>query len=655
MSARRYLVTARKYRPQRFFELVAQEHVTRTLKNALRMDRLAHAYLFSGPRGVGKTTAARILAKAINCTLPLEEREARAEPCRRCESCETFEQGRSLNVIEIDAASNNRVDDIRDLRETVRIPPQGALRKVYIVDEVHMLSAAAFNALLKTLEEPPPHVLFIFATTEPHKVLPTILSRCQRFDFRRVAVEEIVSLLQSICEQEQIQADEASLLLIARKGDGALRDALSVFDQAVSLCGSRITYANLVQALGVVDVDRYFEVTEHVLNRDTAGMLLLVDKVIRAGHDIQEFLAGLAEHLRNLLVARSMKNIELIEAAEPTRQRYAGIAQHFSELDLLRLLTLAADAEEAVKNSVQPRLKIETILLKMALITLGADLRKVIAQIDRLKGPVGAFEEPAGKKARPPNSRDEPAGSSSPASGDPGRAGASQSPKPAHRSTPDPTPESPPPPDRPKPIGHRTPLQEATPEPPHGKSATGVLGKPALEAAPARAREETREQSGSPLGKPAPEAVPTQVKDTLLVEDIPSNAKETQEPNAEVITAVWQDLLSRAKEEHTRVVWSSLCGARPERYEDEVVHVAVPDDHHRQVLEDEIPWLTKHLESMTNLPIRTIRFLVRKHVASPGTHETGPDADPYEAIRQLQRKYPIVREIFKQFDGEPAW
>ena len=385
MSDTRYLVAARKYRPQLFGELVAQEHITDTLKNALRLDRLAHAYLFSGPRGVGKTTAARILAKAINCTTPPEERTGAAEPCRRCDSCRSFEEGRSLNIIEIDAASNNKVDDIRELRETVRVPPQGSRKKVYIVDEVHMLSTSAFNALLKTLEEPPPYVLFIFATTEPHKVLATILSRCQRFDFRRIPVPAIVARLEEICGEEGITADDASLLLLARKGDGALRDALSAFDQAVSLCGTRLQYAELAQALGVVDVDLFFEATEHVLARSAAGMLGLVDQVVRAGYDLQEFLNGLAEHLRNGLVAATMPDVELIEATEAVRARYAELGGRFKEADLLRLLMLASEAEEAMASSTQPRLRLEMALLKMASLAQTADLRDALAKLDRLE------------------------------------------------------------------------------------------------------------------------------------------------------------------------------------------------------------------------------------------------------------------------------
>ncbi|MFK7849119.1 MAG: DNA polymerase III subunit gamma/tau [Rhodothermales bacterium] len=387
MSEQRYLVTARKYRPQRFEEIVAQGHVSETLKNAITLDRLAHAYLFSGPRGVGKTTAARILAKAINCTSSLEERDG-GEPCRSCESCRTFEEGRSMNIIEIDAASNNRVEDIRELRDTVLIPPQGSRKKVYIIDEVHMLSNAAFNALLKTLEEPPPYALFIFATTEPNKVLPTILSRCQRFDFRRIAVPEIVAHLETICTTENIQADEASLMLIAHKGDGALRDSLSAFDQAVSLCGTSLKYPELAQAFGVVDVELFFEVTQCVVAGNSGGLLSMVDRIIRQGYDLQEFLIGLASHLRNLLVANTMQNTSLIELAEAVKQQYATESKQHSETDLLRLLMVVADGEEKLKTSAQPRLQLELTLLKMAAMAHAVDLKKALDKLDKLESGV---------------------------------------------------------------------------------------------------------------------------------------------------------------------------------------------------------------------------------------------------------------------------
>ncbi len=382
MSEQRYLVTARKYRPARFREIVAQEHVTETLRNALRLDRLAHAYLFCGPRGVGKTTAARILAKAINCT---ERDQDTAEPCRSCTSCRDFESGRSLSIFEIDAASNNKVEDVRELRETVRIPPQGSLKKVYIIDEVHMLSNAAFNALLKTLEEPPPHVLFIFATTEPHKVLPTILSRCQRFDFRRIPLTDIVSRLEEIGQQEGITADEESLLLIGRKGDGSLRDALSAFDQAVALCGTTLQYSSLAEALRVIDIDLYFETTTNVLDRSSGGMLKLVERIVLDGLDLQEFLVGLAEHLRNLLVARSLGEASLVEAAAATRARYNRESGAFTEPLLLRLLMIVDEAAASISQSAYPRLKLELALIKMASLSSALSLAKAMKQLDRLE------------------------------------------------------------------------------------------------------------------------------------------------------------------------------------------------------------------------------------------------------------------------------
>ncbi len=383
-SGTRYTVTARKYRPQTFDDLVAQEHVAETLRNAILRDRLAHAYLFSGPRGVGKTTAARILAKAVNCQTPLADRPD-AEPCRACDSCRAFEEGRSLNIIEIDAASNNRVEDIRELRDTVRVPPQGAKKKVYILDEVHMLSASAFNALLKTLEEPPDYALFIFATTEPHKVLPTILSRTQRFDFRRIAVPEIVARLQEISAAEGVTADDESLVLLARKGDGALRDALSIYDQAVSICGHALEIGALRQALGVVDADVYFDVTDRARAGDRAGLLAGVDGVVRSGHDLDEFVHGLAEHLRNLLVARTTASGELIEGTMATRERYLDASQPYAEADLLTLLMLAEETAGALRESRQPRLTLELALLKMASLEGAADLGRLLRRLDALE------------------------------------------------------------------------------------------------------------------------------------------------------------------------------------------------------------------------------------------------------------------------------
>jgi len=377
MGSDSYLVSARKHRPQTFKDLVSQTHVTETLQNAINRNRVGQAYLFSGPRGVGKTTVARLLAKAINCQTELDKREG-AEPCGTCESCKTIGEGRSMNIIEIDAASNNGVEDARDLRDTVRIPPQGALKKVYIIDEVHMMSNQAFNALLKTLEEPPDYVHFIFATTEPKKVLPTILSRCQRFNFRRISVQETYERLRHICEVENIKADEASLMLIARKGDGALRDALSSFDQAISLCGTDITYDALSSALGLIDNDRYFEVTDLIAKSDRPALISLLNQVISEGFDLEEFVSGLSEHLRNLYLARSMDSTDLIDADAETKKKYADVAESFSEVDLMRLLMLASDTENGLRRAIHPRLSLELGLLKMASMSSTTELKELL-------------------------------------------------------------------------------------------------------------------------------------------------------------------------------------------------------------------------------------------------------------------------------------
>ncbi len=391
MAKSQYLVTARKYRPQRFRELVAQAHVAQALINALRLERIAHAYLFTGPRGVGKTTAARILAKAINCT---GNPDGEVEPCLNCPSCDDFETQRSLSIFEIDAASNNKVEDIRDLRENVRILPQGGRRKVYIIDEVHMLSNAAFNALLKTLEEPPPHVLFIFATTEPHKVLPTILSRCQRFDFRRIPTNEIVQHLARICEGEGMTADEDSLHLIAHKGDGALRDALSVFDQAVALCGSDLKYSTLTDALRVVDVELYFEATRYITEQATGDILGLAERIIADGYDIREFLGGLAEHVRNLLITITLGEHALADVSKNLRSRYTETANAFTETTLLRLLMVIDETQTRLPVSSSPRLAVELALAKMTHLGESVDLSEALEQIRRLEH-AGPSPQPA--------------------------------------------------------------------------------------------------------------------------------------------------------------------------------------------------------------------------------------------------------------------
>jgi len=302
-----FIVSARKYRPQTFDTVVGQAHISSTLKNAIRSNHVAQAYLFCGPRGVGKTTCARILAKTINCTSKTKNIEA----CDECESCKSFNSGHSLNIYELDAASNNSVDDIRNLINQVSFAPQIGTHKVYIIDEVHMLSQAAFNAFLKTLEEPPKHAIFILATTEKHKIIPTILSRCQIFDFKRIKIEDTVGHLASIAKKEKVKTEEDALHVIAQKSDGAMRDALSIFDQMVSLSGDNITYKTVIDNLSILDYDYYFKVTDALLDKNTSSSLLIFNEILNKGFDGHNFLNGLAEHIRNLLVCPRTREVAL--------------------------------------------------------------------------------------------------------------------------------------------------------------------------------------------------------------------------------------------------------------------------------------------------------------------------------------------------------
>lgn len=357
-----YIVSARKYRPTNFNSVVGQSALTTTLKNAIATGKLAHAYLFCGPRGVGKTTSARIFAKTINCLTPSESGEA----CDHCESCVAFNEGRSYNIHELDAASNNSVDDIRELIEQVQIPPQVGRYKVFIIDEVHMLSQAAFNAFLKTLEEPPAHAIFILATTEKHKILPTILSRCQIYDFNRMEVGDTVRHLQHVAEQEGIQYEEAALNVIARKADGGMRDALSIFDQVASFTGGNITYQATIDNLNVLDYDYYFVVTEHLLKSEIPETMMKLNEILAKGFEGGHFMSGLASHFRDLLVSRDAQTLPLLEVAETVRQQYAAQAQRCTPRFLYRALKLCNDCDMAYRAAPNKRLLVELTLIQVA-------------------------------------------------------------------------------------------------------------------------------------------------------------------------------------------------------------------------------------------------------------------------------------------------
>jgi DNA polymerase-3 subunit gamma/tau len=366
----KFVVSARKYRPQNFSTVVGQAHITTTLKNAIKNNQLAHAFLFCGPRGVGKTTCARILAKTINCENQTKEGEA----CNTCNSCISFDAGTSLNIHELDAASNNSVDDIRSLVEQVRFVPQAGKYKVYIVDEVHMLSSSAFNAFLKTLEEPPPYAIFILATTEKHKILPTILSRCQIFDFKRITNNDTVEHLQEICDKESITADKAALHIIAQKSEGCMRDSLSILDKIVSFTNGEVTYNNTLEHLNILDEDYYFKMLDFLQQQDLSSALLMYDEINRKGFEGDTVLNGFAEFLRNLLVSRDAKVVMLLEVAEDFKQKYLQTAQKISTSFIISALNILNEAELNYKQSRNKRLHVELTIIKLSYLQQALEL-----------------------------------------------------------------------------------------------------------------------------------------------------------------------------------------------------------------------------------------------------------------------------------------
>jgi DNA polymerase-3 subunit gamma/tau len=366
----KFIVSARKYRPQTFDTVVGQSHITTTLKNAIRHNQLAHAFLFCGPRGVGKTTCARILAKTINC----ENQTPEGEACNKCASCISFNEGASMNYFELDAASNNSVDDIRELVNQVRFVPQSGRYKVYVIDEVHMLSSSAFNAFLKTLEEPPPYAIFILATTEKHKILPTILSRCQIFDFKRITINDTVHHLQEICKKEEIKADKASLQVIAQKSEGCLRDALSILDKIVSFTNGELNYANTLEHLNILDADYYFKLLDCMQQQDLAGAMLLYDDINRKGFEGDLVINGFAEFIRNLLVCKDERAAGLLEVVESFRNKYIEAAKKISPALLISALNILNDAEINYKAARNKRLHVELVLIKLCYLQQAIEL-----------------------------------------------------------------------------------------------------------------------------------------------------------------------------------------------------------------------------------------------------------------------------------------
>ena len=400
-----YIVSARKYRPMTFDSVVGQSALTTTLKNAVKSGKLAHAYLFCGPRGVGKTTCARIFAKAINCEHPREDGEA----CNTCESCQAFNEQRSYNIFELDAASNNGVDQIKTLMEQTRIPPQVGKYKVFIIDEVHMLSAAAFNAFLKTLEEPPSHVIFILATTEKHKILPTILSRCQIYDFERMTVPNTIAHLKMVAEKEGIQYEEQALAVIAEKADGGMRDALSIFDQAASFCQGDITYQKVIEDLNVLDSDNYFKLVDLAIENKISQMMVVLDGILNKGFDGGNMIQGLAQHVRNVMMAKDPQTLPLLEASDEQKAKYAEQAKKAPTPFLYKALKLMNECDVHYRQSSNKRLLVELTLIQIGQITQPEDqdvpsagrtphrlkslFQKIIAQLKPAAQGAGAGQE----------------------------------------------------------------------------------------------------------------------------------------------------------------------------------------------------------------------------------------------------------------------
>ncbi len=385
-----FIVTARKWRPQKYSDVVGQEHITATLKNAIKNNRIAHAYLFTGPRGVGKTTTARIFAKSLNCLNPVD-----AEPCNECEMCKSILSTQSLDIIEIDGASNRGIDEIRTLRESVKYAPSIGKYKVYIIDEVHMLTKESFNAFLKTLEEPPSHTIFIFATTDVHKVPPTIISRCQRFDFRRIQLDTIKSTLARIAESEKIEIDDKTLTIIAKKADGALRDAESFFDQVVSFCGntadgeiSKIDAATVSQMLNLIDDEMYFRISDAVLIKDFKTVFEVTNIIYENGWDFIDFTAGLIEHFRNIMTVILSGKTDLVETADVYRTRYLNYIDRFSEGDILRLLNFLNKTQQELRYSQNHRLKIEIALSHLIGLEKSSTLSSILSQLESSPGSV---------------------------------------------------------------------------------------------------------------------------------------------------------------------------------------------------------------------------------------------------------------------------
>jgi DNA polymerase-3 subunit gamma/tau len=595
-----FIVSARKYRPVTFESVVGQQHITNTLKNAIKNNQLAQAFLFCGPRGVGKTTCARILAKTINC----ENLQPNGEACGVCNSCQSFQNGNSFNIHELDAASNNSVDDIRSLIEQVRIPPQGVRYKIYIIDEVHMLSQAAFNAFLKTLEEPPHYAIFILATTEKHKILPTILSRCQIFDFNRIRVEDMAAHLASIAQKENISYEPDGLHVIAQKADGGLRDALSMFDQIVSFSGGNVTYRAVIDNLNILDYDYYFNITDRLLNQDNAQTLLLFDEILSRGFDGAHFISGLSEHFRNLLVGKDQATLKLLEVSEGIRNKYLQQSQTSSVSFLLSAMNIANQCDLSYKLSKNQRLQVELALLKMC------NLQSIFNLAVTPLAVMPSQEEQLKKK---PDS-------------------AAITPETAPKTAPQTPPAS--------------NLQA---------SATPAISAPGIQQIPPPAAEKpaaerpkisipTPQSSMSSIKIPSLKDVGKMVEAAAEEEDpyIKGDAKDTYTDDQ--FSKCWSDYAARVKSEGKKNALTIFISYPPKKLRDAIYEVVLENKVQENIFRDERPNLLNHLR----MTLRNFDIEVNARV-----DEVAVVKRPYTAIEKFQymaQKNPALAELKSKFN-----
>lgn len=588
-----YRALTRKYRPQNFEDIVSQDHVSSTLMNAIKQNRLSHAYMFCGPRGVGKTTMARVLARTIN---------------EIDNSVDGESLNQTLNVVEMDAASNNKVDDVHHLRETVRIPPQNGRYKVFIVDEVHMLSKAAFNALLKTLEEPPEHAIFIFATTEPHKVLPTILSRVQRFDFKRIAVDEIVRRLRKISVDENISIDDESLHVIAKKADGALRDALGLMDQAIAFCGDTITHNELVQALNVVGTDRLFQFMNCVKEHDADQGLELINTLLQEGYDIQEFLIGLTEHLRNLYIAHHSKQLYMVEASEETKSKYKQFASDFSRDDLMRMLHLVSEAQIKIKDANQPRIQFEITLLKLIHMERSESLAKLLSDLEEVKKNsknLASLSTPESKPAVQEKKNEDPAT-------EPAKENVTAS---AEESS--------------------SVVEEELPSSEQEQEATKVIddefdiGTPALQTRFSQVNEASKEE----------------VKTEIKVEATTQHSQEAKNLQIEDIKSAWPEFIDSLNGSVSSILKMQTERALPVKLKGTELSLECDNQLAKTMLDEQAKELAGKLQECIGV---SLRFNVEVSQKIKQTKAR----NPYERFKEIQQKDPMIRSLVERFGAE---